>query len=203
MLDGPYGLDARVGDESEILYIAGGIGITFIISSLLHLAWRVQRQEACPRRVQLIWSVKSMKDCAYLVEHLGVVSQIMAEGSLHISVHLTENVSGSSLEELTALTRSEDANSCDTAIMLRRANVYQGRIDIGEAICGFVEQCQPRNEHLKESEEEMKAFVVVVCGPRDMTEEATRICADLQWSILSGQMTSKMSLRLIKEAYFL
>ncbi len=46
ILDGPMGNDASVASHSDVLLLAGGSGITFVLASLLELSWLWQKK-AC------------------------------------------------------------------------------------------------------------------------------------------------------------
>lgn len=61
IVDGPYGVSASVGDFDEVLMIAGGSGITFVVASLLDLTWQWHRSkeaEEREKRVRVIWSIQ-------------------------------------------------------------------------------------------------------------------------------------------------
>lgn len=60
VVDGPYGISASAADFDEVLMVAGGSGITFVVASLMDFAWQWHRTRTSrdQKRVRVFWSVK-------------------------------------------------------------------------------------------------------------------------------------------------
>ncbi|KAI3391816.1 hypothetical protein diail_6778 [Diaporthe ilicicola] len=88
VLTGPYGVDmiSSVTPETNVLCVAGGTGITFVLPVLLQL---VRDAPAAGRRIELVWAVRRDADAAWVGEELDYVRQAGCSHSLDINVYVT------------------------------------------------------------------------------------------------------------------
>ncbi|KAE8219662.1 hypothetical protein CF319_g6685 [Tilletia indica] len=75
ILTGPYGASIMTGVECDtnILCIAGGTGITFVLPVLLHLATTVAYDAKTTRKIELCWVVRQAKDVKWVEVELDVL----------------------------------------------------------------------------------------------------------------------------------
>lgn len=74
ILTGPYGVDmaSNLTPEINVLCIAGGTGITFVLPVLLSL---IQEKRAPGRRIELVWAVRRDMDVKWVDEELDRIKQ--------------------------------------------------------------------------------------------------------------------------------
>ncbi|KEF51901.1 uncharacterized protein A1O9_11890 [Exophiala aquamarina CBS 119918] len=85
ILSGPYG-GSTVNDvlpQTNVLCIAGGTGITFVIPVLLNF---IYQQRGPDRKVELIWAVRRDSDLAWIGQELEVLRR--ASGVINLSVRI-------------------------------------------------------------------------------------------------------------------
>ncbi|KAL1866716.1 hypothetical protein Daus18300_006660 [Diaporthe australafricana] len=88
VLTGPYGVDmiSAVTPETNVLCVAGGTGITFVLPVLLKL---VRDAPAPGRKIALVWAVRRDADAGWVAEELEYVKEAGCSHSLDISVYVT------------------------------------------------------------------------------------------------------------------
>lgn len=88
VLTGPYGVDmiSSVTPETNVLCVAGGTGITFVLPVLLKL---VREKPVAGRRVELVWAVRRDADAKWVAEELEYVREAGCSHSLDINVYVT------------------------------------------------------------------------------------------------------------------
>lgn len=86
ILTGPYGVDmvGSLTSETNVLCIAGGTGITFVLPVLLSLT----REHAVPgRKIELVWAVRRDMDVKWVEEELDEIKR--CSHGVHIDVFVT------------------------------------------------------------------------------------------------------------------
>lgn len=88
VLTGPYGVDmvSAVTPETNVLCVAGGTGITFVLPVLLKL---VRDAPAAGRRMALVWAVRRDADAGWVAGELEYVREAGCSHNLDISVYVT------------------------------------------------------------------------------------------------------------------
>ncbi|KAK2601439.1 hypothetical protein N8I77_010888 [Diaporthe amygdali] len=88
VLTGPYGVDmlSSVTPETNVLCVAGGTGITFVLPVLLKL---VRDRPVAGRRIALVWAVRRDVDAKWVAEELEYIQEAGCSHSLDINVYVT------------------------------------------------------------------------------------------------------------------
>lgn len=97
ILTGPYGEKSMSGLDptTNIMCVAGGTGITYVLPVLLELA----RQSVSPGRcIELIWVVRHAADAAWMQSEMDEVRRIKKDLRLKIRMYATRDVGGSPSE---------------------------------------------------------------------------------------------------------
>jgi predicted ferric reductase len=86
-LSGPYGrFSVRMEDYNEVWLVAGGIGITPMISTALHLENVMETNYTNLKKVHLVWSVRSPDELSWFDEELARLAK--AQSNYKIQLHL-------------------------------------------------------------------------------------------------------------------
>jgi ferric-chelate reductase len=91
ILTGPYGEEsmADVTTNTNIICVAGGTGITYVLPILLELS----RQPVDPhRRVELIWAMRHANNTAWVREELDVLHKVQKALNLKVRLFATRDV---------------------------------------------------------------------------------------------------------------
>ncbi|KAJ1323487.1 ferric-chelate reductase [Microdochium nivale] len=109
VLSGSYGESTLRGltNETNVMCIAGGTGITYVMPVLLEL---VQSQPSCDRRIELIWAVRRRGDLEWVAAELALVHQAARSHGIVVRVYVTREA-GSDSESVPIDTSSEDSGS--------------------------------------------------------------------------------------------
>jgi len=85
ILSGPYGASIvnDVLPQTNILCVAGGTGITFVLPVLLNL---VNQQRSPDRKVELVWAVRRDSDMAWIEQELDALRR--ASGAINLGVRI-------------------------------------------------------------------------------------------------------------------
>jgi ferric-chelate reductase len=88
VLNGPYGerITRDLPGDTNVLCIAGGTGITYVLPVLLDLAARPRNRD---RRVALVWVVKHRKDLEWVAPELEALKREAKSLGLRIHVYVT------------------------------------------------------------------------------------------------------------------
>ncbi|KAH8747292.1 ferric-chelate reductase [Diaporthe sp. PMI_573] len=88
VLTGPYGVDmiSSVTPETNVLCVAGGTGITFVLPVLLKL---VREKPVAGRKVELVWAVRRDADAKWVSEELEHIKEAGCSHSLDVNVNVT------------------------------------------------------------------------------------------------------------------
>lgn len=74
ILTGPYGEDLtkELKDQTNVLCVAGGSGITFVLPVLLHL---LLNELECSRKIELVWVIRRRQDIKWISKELEVLKK--------------------------------------------------------------------------------------------------------------------------------
>ena len=88
VLTGPYGIDmiSSVTPETNVLCVAGGTGITFVLPVLLKL---VREKPVAGRKIELVWAVRRDADARWVAEELEHIKEAGCSHSLDVNVYVT------------------------------------------------------------------------------------------------------------------
>ncbi|OAA43697.1 Flavoprotein transmembrane component [Metarhizium rileyi] len=107
LLTGGYGEDLleKVDRNTNVICVAGGTGIAFVLPVLLHLA-----RTKCPsdRKVELIWAMRHTRNVDWIKDEMAILRKAQKELNLKISLFATRDVASSGKEERTD--SSDDAD---------------------------------------------------------------------------------------------
>ncbi|KAF2746610.1 ferric-chelate reductase-like protein [Sporormia fimetaria CBS 119925] len=101
VLNGPYGesVTRDLSDDTNVMCIAGGTGITYILPVLLDLAARPRTKD---RRMALVWVVRHRKDLKWVAPELDALRRQARDLGLEIHIYVTRG-----MEESRALAPAE------------------------------------------------------------------------------------------------
>ena len=89
-LDGPYGgMKRRLEAFDNVVLIAGGSGITAIVSQLLDLIKRMRDGKAVTRNVQVIWALKRPETMEWFREELRICREFAPPDTVHCQFYIT------------------------------------------------------------------------------------------------------------------
>ncbi|WVQ69046.1 uncharacterized protein L199_007258 [Kwoniella botswanensis] len=88
ILTGPYGVDIMrdLGNEDNVLCVAGGTGITFVLPVLLHLSKYGLTQG---RMIELIWVVRHQRDTRWIENEL---EELRKDGNIKVTIKVTREI---------------------------------------------------------------------------------------------------------------
>ncbi|KAK3985662.1 putative ferric reductase transmembrane component [Cladorrhinum sp. PSN332] len=92
ILQGPYGENIAEGSTSDvnILCVAGGTGITYVLPVLLRL---VREPVDRDRKIELVWAVKRRQDVEWIAPELAELRELGAAHGLQIRIFVTADSS--------------------------------------------------------------------------------------------------------------
>jgi predicted ferric reductase len=107
ILSGPYGgsIVKDVLPQTNVLCIAGGTGITFVVPVLLNL---INQQRSPDRKVELIWAVRRDSDMAWISQELDALRRASVLINLNVRVFVTRQ---NELDDVNLAGQSADAES--------------------------------------------------------------------------------------------
>ncbi|KAK2612676.1 hypothetical protein QQS21_001293 [Conoideocrella luteorostrata] len=187
LLTGGYGEDLleRVDKSTNIVCIAGGTGITYVLPILLHLA---RSRSASERRIQLVWAMRHSWNVDWVEDEMAVLRRAQKDLNLTISLFATRDAAGSSEKgadncgkagEITDVnsSSSDDICPCDAKVTcepgisvdkIGDGSTEESRHpDLGKLVGGFVETTVAG------------PTVVFASGPGGMITDLRRIVAGL------------------------
>ncbi len=105
VMQGPYGEDhtQTLSPDVNVLCVAGGTGISYILPTLLWLASQPPNPD---RHIALVWSVRRLQDVEWVRQELGILSHAK-QHNISITVHVTREVRSESVSA-TAAEKSVD-----------------------------------------------------------------------------------------------
>ncbi|EGX96137.1 ferric-chelate reductase [Cordyceps militaris CM01] len=151
VLEGPYGTGANMSSFNEMLFIAGGSGITAILPYIRRLFEDAAQDAPCPPRVRLVWAVRRAGFARdVLANDLRLVE---AAASLQVDIYVT---SGSGDGDGSAAEKGDSDNTSTDMVDGRFA--YRKPV-VGDVVRDFVGGM------------ETNRAAVFVCGPARMADE--------------------------------
>ncbi|KAI4736551.1 hypothetical protein E4T50_12936 [Aureobasidium sp. EXF-12298] len=95
ILTGPYGeeMTTHLTQDVNILCVAGGTGITYVLPVLLGLAYRPR---SVKRKVSLVWAIRQKADVAWVQPELDRLRQLAKSIDLTIRIFVTREAEGHS-----------------------------------------------------------------------------------------------------------
>ncbi|PGH02725.1 hypothetical protein GX51_04459 [Blastomyces parvus] len=119
-IDGPYGgMRREMASFDDVVFFAGGSGITAIASQLLDLIKRMRDGKALTRTVRVIWALKRPETMEWFKEELRICREYAPPGSVHCQFYLT----AAKRYDGTTMTRSRPHS---TVLHDRINDVFQG-----------------------------------------------------------------------------
>ncbi|OJJ43123.1 hypothetical protein ASPZODRAFT_154842 [Penicilliopsis zonata CBS 506.65] len=89
-LEGPYGgMQRELAAFDDVIFFAGGSGITAIAGQLLYLIKRMRDGKAVTRRVRVIWALKSPETMEWFKEELRICRDYAPLNSVHCHFYIT------------------------------------------------------------------------------------------------------------------
>ena len=162
VLNGPYGenIARNLAPEANVLCIAGGTGITYVLPVLLSLA---AQPHARDRRISLIWVVRAKQDIDWVGPELVILKRFVKTSGMTIqifvtraakttSTSITDSDSGSMLKdaegkemgihEISASMFEKDSALSVHGLSKSELNLdhTQNRPDLADAVSSFVAQ---------------------------------------------------------------
>ncbi|KAH6681032.1 ferric reductase transmembrane component 5 [Plectosphaerella plurivora] len=129
ILQGPYGEDhtLHLTPDVNVLCLAGGTGITYVLPTLL---WLANQPVGSNRRITLVWAVRRKQDIDWVRGELDVLTAAHKHGIV-IDIHVTRE------EMAQAVDANGDASSCGSGSLNVRSG---GHPDIAGIVQGFLAQ---------------------------------------------------------------
>jgi ferredoxin-NADP reductase len=170
ILEGPYGLSTHPNtllQYSRVLFIAGGVGATFVVPLYKTLLRDLSPSPGSRRRqnVAFVWIVRDEAETTWAVpedeqEHKGMQERMTVyatrSGRLDGEKQNTDDTDdGIELERLLSSGGIDDS--------VQKWQIHPGRPDLGEMVDGVFNHT--RND---------TKVAVIVCGPRSMADEVRR-----------------------------
>lgn len=89
-IEGPYGgMQRQMQSFDQVIFFAGGSGITAIASQLLDLVKRMRDGKATTRSVHVIWAMKRPEIMEWFKEELRICREYAPAGSVHCNFFIT------------------------------------------------------------------------------------------------------------------
>lgn len=89
-LEGPYGgMQREMAAFDDVVFIAGGSGITAIASHLLSLIKKMRDGKAVTKSVRVIWALKSVETMEWFKEELRICREFAPPNAVHCHFFLT------------------------------------------------------------------------------------------------------------------
>lgn len=151
VLEGPYGTAANINGFNEILFVAGGSGITAILPYIRQIFEDADPSAPCPN-VRLTWVVRTTAFARdVLANDLRLVEASQNASKFHTDIYVT---SGNAAD-----TASEKSDSENTVSGFRDSTFSYRRPDVANIVREYVGSVQSNRA------------AVFVCGPAIMADE--------------------------------
>lgn len=167
VMTGPYGVDHAdtLTPDTNVLCIAGGTGITFVLPVLLKL---VRERKAPSRKIDLVWAVRRDMDVKWVEKELDEIKDTGCSHGVNVDVYITREKDHHSISS-TSLSKS-NADGCDCN-------------DVGHHHPSTTEVPEARRPHLDEivrnfvQEVAQGSTMIYASGPGEMIGDLRRIVA--------------------------
>lgn len=105
ILTGPYGVDMAdsLTPETNVLCIAGGTGITFVLPVMLKL---VREQHSPGRKIELVWAVRRDMDVKWVEAELNEIKETGCSHGVNVNVYVTREKDHHSVSSTSSLSGS-------------------------------------------------------------------------------------------------
>jgi hypothetical protein len=93
-VEGPYGISHDFDSFPTVLFISGGVAVTFTMSHLIHLAEKKPRSPALKvQQVHHVWVVRQEEDIGWISEELDRISHLnLPNGFLRMSFYISQGM---------------------------------------------------------------------------------------------------------------
>lgn len=89
-LDGPYGgMNRSLDSFDNVVLIAGGSGITALVSHVLDLVKRMRDGKAVTRKIQIVWAIKRLESMEWFKEELRICREYAPPDSVECQFFVT------------------------------------------------------------------------------------------------------------------
>ncbi|KAF4547905.1 Ferric reductase like transmembrane component-containing protein 5 [Elsinoe fawcettii] len=131
ILSGAYGtaITNRLGSEANILCIAGGTGITFVLPILLDL---INKSPVEGRKITLVWAVRTRGDVRWVADELARVRDAEGTHGIEVKIFVTRDNTRQKIVTIGEKGEESGSESGDEEEMA------DGRPELGEVVRGFV-----------------------------------------------------------------
>lgn len=140
ILTGPYGDNVmrNVADHVNVLCVAGGTGITYVLPVLLSLCAGGANTNASDRKVELVWVVRHAKDAEWVRPEL----EVLSKNGITVMILATRDVEPSSSDQERSSDADAEAQEKQVTVSVGkvRATSSGGRPDLGQVIREFVDK---------------------------------------------------------------
>ncbi|EER26371.1 Ferric reductase like transmembrane component family protein [Coccidioides posadasii C735 delta SOWgp] len=151
MVEGPYGTEHSLDSYGTVILIAGGVGITHLISYVRHLVAGFSKGTVAARRVTLVWIIQSP-------DHLEWVKPWMTS---ILSMERRREV----LRVMLFITRPRNMKEIQSPST--KVQMFPGKPDIERLLDGEVEN-------------QVGAMGVLVCGTGSLSDDVRKACRERQ-----------------------
>ncbi|GKZ30499.1 hypothetical protein AbraIFM66950_009338 [Aspergillus brasiliensis] len=113
LIDGPYASSAPdFTSFDSVLFLAGGTGVTFTLSQLLHVAHRSTDAGSLPlRQVLFIWTIKESRQASWVLAELEAAMQKLQNTNIQIRVKIFITQDTHCLPDTTTTTNNNTNNN--------------------------------------------------------------------------------------------
>ncbi|KAI1495468.1 ferric reductase like transmembrane component-domain-containing protein [Biscogniauxia marginata] len=149
ILMGPYGdsITDTLSHDANVLCVAGGTGITYVLPVLLSL---IQQPATKDRKVQLVWAIRRKEDMRWVERELETVRKAARPHQVEIHIYVTREASsgGSSVndEKGYGSVAVKETGCCSSVNQIRSIDVekiggegFDKHPDLNKLVHGFVE----------------------------------------------------------------
>jgi predicted ferric reductase len=93
-VEGPYGVSHKFDNFTTVLFISGGVAVTFTMSHLVYLAEKKSRNPGLKvKQVHHVWVVRKQEDIAWISEELDQISQLtLPNNFLRMSFYVSQGI---------------------------------------------------------------------------------------------------------------
>ena len=93
-VEGPYGISHEFNHFPTLLFISGGVAVTFTMSHLMHLLKKKTRNPGLRvQQVHHVWVVRQQQDISWISEELNRISQLtLPIEFLRLSFYISQGV---------------------------------------------------------------------------------------------------------------
>ncbi|RWA14892.1 hypothetical protein EKO27_g148 [Xylaria grammica] len=99
ILTGPYGesIAETLMPEDNILCVAGGTGVTYVLPVLLDL---IQKPAVRDRKIQLVWAIRRKADLCWVEQEIVAINNAARSHGIEVHIYVTREASGSSTSSI-------------------------------------------------------------------------------------------------------